>query len=226
MTAAREKIIAEGARLLAKGGREALTTRAVADAAGVQAPAIYRLFGDKDGLLEAVAEDVLARFVARKKAMAPRADALDDLRLGWDLHVEFSLEHPAIFSILNADPKPGRLTRVAEGGIDLLRSRINRVAAAGLLRVSEERAVALMRAAGTGTVMMLLGQPERERDAGLSVAAREAAIAAITTSKPAVRHGGPASAAIALRAALGETTTLSPGERLLLDELLDRIAAG
>jgi AcrR family transcriptional regulator len=36
-------------------GRRAVTTRAVAAGAGVQAPTIYRLFGDKDGLLDALA---------------------------------------------------------------------------------------------------------------------------------------------------------------------------
>ena len=44
----------------------AVTTRAVADAAGVQAPTLYRLFGDKDGLMEAVAEHVMAAFVHAK----------------------------------------------------------------------------------------------------------------------------------------------------------------
>ncbi|MDQ2795770.1 MAG: TetR/AcrR family transcriptional regulator, partial [Actinomycetota bacterium] len=42
------------ARLLQEEGPAAVTTRGVALAAGVQAPAVYRLFGDKDGLLEAV----------------------------------------------------------------------------------------------------------------------------------------------------------------------------
>ena len=52
----RDRILAEAVDLLARGGREALTTRAVAAAAGVQAPTISRLFGDKQGLVDAVAE--------------------------------------------------------------------------------------------------------------------------------------------------------------------------
>ena len=51
----RARIVAAAAGLLTKGGREAVSTRAVSAAAGVQAPTIYRLFGDKQGLLEAVA---------------------------------------------------------------------------------------------------------------------------------------------------------------------------
>jgi len=43
-----------------------VTTRSVALAAGVQAPTIYRLFGDKSGLLDAVVEHGFASYMARK----------------------------------------------------------------------------------------------------------------------------------------------------------------
>jgi len=52
----RERILKAAMVLLPKGGRDALTTRAVAEAAGVQPPILYRLFSDKAGLLTAVAE--------------------------------------------------------------------------------------------------------------------------------------------------------------------------
>ncbi|NED93539.1 helix-turn-helix transcriptional regulator, partial [Streptomyces sp. SID11233] len=48
MEGLRERIVAAATELLEESGREAVTTRAVAARAGVQAPAIYRLFGDKD----------------------------------------------------------------------------------------------------------------------------------------------------------------------------------
>ena len=60
----RQRVIEAAIDLLARGGRDAVTTRAVAVAAGLQPPAIYRLFGDKDGLLEAVAEHGFATFLA------------------------------------------------------------------------------------------------------------------------------------------------------------------
>jgi AcrR family transcriptional regulator len=56
----RSRIIDVAARLLPDEGPTAVTTRGVAEQAGVQAPMIYRLFGDKDGLLEAVAEHMMA----------------------------------------------------------------------------------------------------------------------------------------------------------------------
>ena len=63
----RSRIVDVAARLLQEEGSAAVTTRGVAEAAGVQAPAIYRLFGDKDGLLEAVAEYVMATYVSEKR---------------------------------------------------------------------------------------------------------------------------------------------------------------
>ena len=221
----RARIIAAGATLLAEGGRDALTTRAVAASAGVQAPTIYRLFGDKSGLLDAVAEHGLARFVAEKRAHAPLADPLDNLRFGWDMNIAFGLAHPAIFAIINSGARPGQLSPVAAAGLEILRSRVRLLARAGLLRVPEERAVSLIRVAGVGTTLTLLSMPEAERDPGLSSAAYDAVVAAITTVGPAPVVPGPAAPAIALRASLDETTALTPGERHLLAELLDRLAA-
>ena len=68
----RARIIAAGAERLADGGRDALTRRAVAAAAGVQAPTIYRLFSDKRGLLEAVAEHGLAEHIAQNSRSTSR----------------------------------------------------------------------------------------------------------------------------------------------------------
>ncbi|MGC5311828.1 helix-turn-helix domain-containing protein [Micromonospora zamorensis] len=41
----RDRIVEAAGRLLAESGRDAVTTRVVSAAAGVQPPAIYRLFG-------------------------------------------------------------------------------------------------------------------------------------------------------------------------------------
>ena len=84
----------------------------------------------------------------------------------------------------------------------------------------------LMQSVGVGTVLTLLGQSTQSRDPGLSTAAREAAIAAISGDPAAPRHAGPALPALAttMRASLSQTSALTPGERLLLHELLARIA--
>jgi AcrR family transcriptional regulator len=221
----RERIIAVAAELLAKGGREALTTRAVATAAGVQQPTIYRWFGDKDGLLDAVAEHGFLTYLRQKRPGEPGQEPMDALRAGWDLHVGFGLANPAIFSIMYGDPRPGKTSPAAAKALDVLRQRMRVLAASGRLRVSEERAVDLIRAGGCGTVFTLLAMPEVGRDLGLSIAAREAMIAVITTESPVLEAPGAATAAIALRAVLPEAAVLTVGEGYLLKEWLDRIVA-
>lgn len=223
----RAKIVAAATRLLREQGPAALTTRNVARAAAVQAPTIYRLFGDKDGLLDAVAEHVMATYVATKSTLAEAAarqdtDPLDDLRDGWQKQIAFGLANPTLFALLVA-PERGAHSPAAQAGAAILRARIHRVATTGKLRVSERKALDLMRAAGTGTVLTLLATPPATRNLGLADAMYEAVLGQIL-SAPSRSHGaGPAAAAITLRASTEQLEALSGAERQLLNEWLDRV---
>ena len=217
----RSRIIAAAAQLIAEGGAEAATTRAVAIAAQVQAPTIYRLFGDKDGLLEAVAEQTMAQYVVGKGLGAVDPDPVEELRRGWDAHVAFGLAHPALFGLMSR-ARAGRPSRATLAGLDVLRERMMRIARTGRLRCTAERAVDLVHAIGTGTILALLAKPEAER-ADLAARAWNAVFAAIIGEQPLSR-GSPAGAASALHASLPDIDVLSPGERQLLCELLERIA--
>ena len=50
----RDRILAEARRVLAEEGYDALSTRKLAQAAGVTAPTIYNLIGNKAEILEAL----------------------------------------------------------------------------------------------------------------------------------------------------------------------------
>ena len=219
----RAHLIEVAAKLLADGGPDAVTTRSVALAAGVQAPTIYRLFGDKNGLLQAVAEHGFTSYVAQKH-LDPDADPVESLRAGWELHIGFGLANPELFRLMRAVlPTPhGRAMTAA--GAAVLRARVHRVAEAGRLRVPEPRAVDLISAAGTGVVFTLIDQPQDQRDHGLAGLAWESVCAAILVEDHAAAVAGPGAAAVALRAALPELGTLTDAERVLLGEWLDRIA--
>lgn len=220
----RERIIAAAIGLLAEGGRDAVSTRAVSAAAGVQAPTIYRLFGDKQGLLDAVATRAFSDYLATKSGLAPTGDPVDDLRAGWDLHVELGLANPALYALMNDEVRPDAASPAAAAGAEMLAERIRSIAEAGRLRVSEKRAVQLVAGAGRGITLTLIAMPADDRDLKLSELAREAVIAAITVDSPRAPSPGPVTAAVALRAVLPRTEALSDRECGLLREWLDRIA--
>ena len=219
----RERIVAATTKLLDEGGHTAVSTRAVSAAAGVQAPTIYRLFGDKQGLLDAVAVAGFMTYLETKAGWIATEDPVEDLRTGWDLHVAFGIANPAVFSLMYAARQAGDAPPAAVAAFSILGERVRSIAEAGRLRVAEELAAQLVHAAGTGTTLHLIATPEEQRDPGLSDLARDAVIAAITTDDSVLSEPGPVGAAIALRATLAHTTALTRTERDLLDEWLVRI---
>lgn len=225
-TDTRSKIIDVAARLLRESGPAAVTTRGVAEHAGVQAPTIYRLFGDKDGLLDTVAEHVLATYVSAKAATVEAAsandvDPLDDLRAGWAMQIDFGVANPALFRLLS-DPDRVRSSPAAQSGRRILDARIHRVATTGRLRVSERRAVELVQAAGTGTITTILATPIEQRDPGLADEMFEAVLRQILTDGPEPAESGPMAATVAFRAIAPRLDMLSGAERHLLGDWLDR----
>jgi AcrR family transcriptional regulator len=197
----------------------------VSAAAGVQAPTIYRIFGDKQGLLDAVAEHGFATYLTSKTSSPPSDDPVQDLRRGWDLHVGFGLAHPAFYTLIYGEPRPGLESPAAREAALVLAAQVRRIAEAGRLRVSEQRAAHLIHAAGSGTTFSLIAIPPDRRDMELSAIARESIIATVTTdSPPSEPTSTLISTAVALRATLSEATALTPTERALLSDWLDRIA--
>src|SRR3954449_6664209 len=96
----RTKILEAAAELLAASPIADVSTRAVCEAAGVGAPALYRQFGDKEGLLSAVVDHGFEKYLAGKRAAVPSADPVQDLRDGWDSHVAFAVENPSYYRLM------------------------------------------------------------------------------------------------------------------------------
>ncbi len=219
----RTGIVDAAARLLRDEGAQAVTTRAVAQAAGVQAPTIYRLFGDKDGLIEAVAEHVMATYVAAKADAAAQAggDPVADLHAAWRMHVEFGVANAQLYTLLTAPDRAARSPATA-AGIDVLRARIRRVAAAGLLRVDEQRALDLIHAAGTGTIFALLGKPAQERDLDLSEAMFDVVATGILAAEPVTGDASVRTVAVTFMTVLADLPALTDAERTLMAEWVAR----
>jgi len=233
---ARARILRAATELLATGGRTAVTTRAVSAAAGVQPPTIYRHFGDMQGLLDVVARETLAVHVREQATRSLTNDPVEDLRRGWDLHIAFGLAHPDAFALLYSAPSVAPSVSVIHEGVVVLEGLVARIAEAGRLRVDVAHATDLLHAAGTGVTLTLAATPPEERDPRLSETMREAILATITVpvSAEEAPNGGTDAAraaervavhAVALRALLTDApSVLSPAERQLLSDWLDRLA--
>lgn len=218
---ARERILRAASQLLAEANGEPVSTRAICTAAGVGAPTLYHHFGDKEGLFDAVASRGFEEYLAEKRAQPSTGDPVDDLRRGWDLHVEFGVTHPAIYVLMYGGTRTSAAAKEAQA---ILLGLLERVARAGRLRVPVETAARMVHAAGAGVTFTLIADP----DAGdLSARTREAVLAAIAAPAGVERaEGGVGVRAIALRAALdaGGAAPLSGAEAALLREWLDRLA--
>jgi len=223
----RSTIVECAARLLREHGPAAVTTRGVAEAAGVQAPTIYRLLGDKDGLLDAVAEHVVATYVTAKAEVAGAAsaddvDPVEDLRSGWQTYIDFGLANPTLFALLS-DPARSLSSPAARSGQHVLEARVHRVALTGRLRVGEARAVDVIHAAGTGAVLTLLSTSRERRDLGLADDLLDAVLLQILLDAPAPAERTHVAPAVALRATITQLDVLRDAERQLLADWLDRI---
>ena len=221
----RDRIIRAAATLLADGGRDAVSTRAVSAAAGVQAPTIYRGFGDMQGLLDEVASYGFATYLKAKTERELAEDPVDDLRAGWDLHVGFGVANPAFYTLMYGEARPNTAPAAVRAQ-EILHSLVSRVAAAGRLLVSVERAAQMIHSAGSGVTLTLIATKPADRDPELSPRVREAILTSITTDAPsAIGGAGAASHAIALKASLpGTDTGLTEAEQGLLTQWLDQIA--
>jgi AcrR family transcriptional regulator len=221
----RDRIVRAATDLLADGGRAAVSTRSVSTAAGVQPPTIYRIFGDMDGLLDAVATQAFEDYLVDKRGLGETDDPLDDLRRSWDLHVDFGLSRPMFYTLVYGGPADDRASTLRAEALERLHGMIARVAAVGRLAMSVERATALMHANGIGLVLSQIVVPPADRDPELPAIAREATIRTITSGKIPGRKDIQ-SQATRLRVALGNQseTPLSPTEQALLDDWLRRLA--
>jgi len=229
-TRTRQQILEVAAEILEREGTRAVSTRSVAAAAGIRAASLYQLFGDKDGLLAALAVHAFDSYLADKHTLAPSGDAVADMRRGWDLHVDFGLRHPAFYLLMFGPDRPGRRPPAAAEANDLLLKFLDRAAAAGRLRIPPVLAARLCSAAVIGVTLSLIGAPAEDRDLEISARMRDTLIASFTTdAPPAGADPGLAARALALDAALSTaegTTTLPlrPAETALLHDWLDRLA--
>lgn len=232
----RMRILRAAAELLTEGGTEAVSTRAVSTRAGVQQPTLYRLFGDKRGLLEALASYGFDRYLADKHtAHATTGDALGDLRAGWDAHIAFGLNQPELYQLMYAAVHTGERSAAARDAYRGLLAVMEKVAALGVLRVPPDVAAQMIQSSAIGVTLRLIASQDDPPSSELSPRVRDAVLAAVLLDTAAA---GPAddgateraTDALAARAlSLDSLVTdqhgdLTTAETALLREWLRRLA--
>jgi len=223
-----DRLLGAAAELMRKGGIGALSTRAIAAAAGTQPPMLYRRFGDKEGLLEAVALHIVQEYIAdMRKVVEVSDDPIEHLRNLWDLYVAFAFAQPDCLTLIYG--RTGRkdaISAAAETMKAMIEQAIARVADDGRLGMSVESATALFRSCGVGFVLTQAKIPAAQRDPELSVIVRETALARIAVkSKAGETRSTLTARAAAMRHAIeGEDVPLTPAEHEVMAEWLDRIA--
>jgi AcrR family transcriptional regulator len=160
--------------LLQKSPDSDFSTRAVCEAAGVSAPALYRLFGDKNGLISAVVDGVCERYLSQRRVQLSD-DPVDDLYISWDSHVAFALKNPVVYRMAYA-PSLAEVPAGVEEGRRLVVKRFVRCAAAGRLNTTPDEAAQALMSACLGVNLCLLTQPATYRDPDLSRRVRDAVI--------------------------------------------------
>jgi AcrR family transcriptional regulator len=159
--ATEDQILSAAVDLLEKDGAEALTTRAVCEAAGVTAPTLYHHFGDKNGLLRAIVAQGVKTFMARKRANRQTADAVADLKRGWDGWIAFALERPRLFRLMiestRSDPSANQEAFI------IMRAIVERLANDGRLMTDVDTAARTIWAASNGVLTLFMqGMPAAE----------------------------------------------------------------
>jgi len=131
----RDSLVDWGTHLLDTEGVDAMSLRAAAKAAGVSPAAPSRHFGDKTGLLAAIAAKAFHDLVALRQQRLETVDADDAparLRAVMSAYVDFALAHPARFELMfgarvRKQDYP-ELLRAAEMSFDLLRQAVRPLA--------------------------------------------------------------------------------------------------
>ncbi|MCI3273751.1 TetR/AcrR family transcriptional regulator [Streptomyces cylindrosporus] len=231
---AREKILEAATELLAEAPAADVSTRAVCEKAGVGAPMLYRLFGDKAGLLAAVVDRGFEEYLASKRAARPSGDPVADLRSGWDNHMRFALEHPNHYRLMYS-PELTVPPAAAQEAHALLLEILERCAAAGRLTVPPALATRMIMSANVGAALSMLTRPEQYPDPRFSERLRDALLGTLTRPAESEQAGEQdgrdravpvAAATLAARLRAEQSPVFTPAESALLEQWLDKLSAG
>ena len=98
----RREILDAASALLYEGGAEGLTIRRLALRCGYTAPAIYHIFGDKAGLVDAILREAIDELLERIGQVPEHPEPSERLRMQFREIVRFGREHPTNYRLIEA----------------------------------------------------------------------------------------------------------------------------
>ena len=101
------KIARAARRLLDAEGADAVTMRRVAGAVGITPMALYRHYKDREGLLNALADEGFEDLAARLNGAALSGGIGERLAQLGDVYLDHALENPRLFELMFLKPRPG-----------------------------------------------------------------------------------------------------------------------
>lgn len=160
----RSQILASALAVLHEQGLEGVTMRAVADRAGVTAPALYWHFADKEALVRELGREASRVFKDRMQEANGVPGSEARLRRNLQVFREFSNKYPAYFHMLFVRPPTTRRGEIRDGGASPtifqgLTDRVTECMRDGSLAEGDAQSVAMSLAAlAQGLVVHRRGQ--------------------------------------------------------------------
>ncbi|MGW3622442.1 TetR/AcrR family transcriptional regulator [Streptomyces sp. NPDC000880] len=185
----------------------------------------------RQGLLSAVVDSGFDKYLETKRQHRPGADPIEDLRDGWDTHVDFALRNPNLYRLMNS-PAMRTPPAAALECHQILTRDVERAAAQGKLRIAPELAAQMVMSANVGVALMLVTRLSTFTDKSTSRRVRDAVHAAIFTpdvyapAETGAEDAQVPSTAARLNALLRQSPdpALTPAETGLMTEWLDRLS--
>jgi AcrR family transcriptional regulator len=175
--------------MIEKNGSD-FSIRSLGERSGYSAPTVYHYFGDKDGLIEALLEERVARLADEFERIEPTGDPRSDLRAMLLAYYEFSAEHQTFTRLMwtlsrkGESRMPEAMNRV-RGCID---HALERFGGSGQLGAFDaDSAGRILWALAYGLVSLRITQPELTWDDRLVERALDALFLGMTEMENASR---------------------------------------
>lgn len=142
------RILDAAAAIADEDGVDAVTTRSIADRAGVSYPSLYRFFADRDAILDELMErhcaEIDARCVAAEQTWEISSIA-QLLNNELDLHVDYYRKHPGAAGLWMGGRTSPTVTKHVHARMQTLADRLHDIlVAAGLIPVATDRRAMLV----------------------------------------------------------------------------------